>query len=260
MSNTHPVTLQQIVTKIHNLISMDSEVSSLPSLQFVRKGWPLKKGVVEQCPMLAWNQFETEQDTVIYFLAFLIRLFYLEQNKNLDKNKDISLQQLFYQNYLCAFFWNDIKKYFVAFESEGKISSIDKKVFFKKYLPRNKTIVLCVEDSYFRLRSGTNQDLACFETFLEENERWNNSLIVFSCQHLQKVYTSPLFRKEYSISFKMEKNKALSCVEEAMEPQAHLLQNKQLVEPLKTGAFDRLLGLLSLGQEFIDTHAKMNLK
>ena len=56
---------------------------------------------------------------------------------------------------------------------------------------------------------------------------------------------------DYSISFKLNKDIIKTSIYEALEPQAHLIQSNRFIEPNKTGCFDRLIDLLTSGQNYI---------
>jgi hypothetical protein len=56
----------------------------------------------------------------------------------------------------------------------------------------------------------------------------------------------------YSVSFKMNKDISSMSLFEAVEPQSHLIQGARFVDAQKTGCFDRLVHLLTMGQEFIE--------
>lgn len=209
--------------------------------------WPLEKGSVDK-KRLAWNTFPTAPHTIQSLMAFLIQTAGVFRTK--DKNTKIHILD---NPYCTPLFWSDVKRYYTFFSFSNSESVKNRTHFVKDVLSRNCCIALCLEDTFFKLRSGVNQELVGFEYFLEDLVNANNSLVVFSMQNFMDAEEEKLQAHNYSISFKINRDVSKISVQQAMEPKAHLIQSAQFIEPQKTGCFDRLVDLLGMGQNFISS-------
>lgn len=212
--------------------------------------WPLKRGSVAK-RNLAWNTLSSASETIQGMTAFLIK-----NTAVLRVKKQDSKIQIFENPYCAPFFWSEVKKYYTLFSFSNNQSLDRRSGFVEKTMPRNCCVTLCLEDTFFRMRSGMNQELTGFEYFLEDLFNANNSLIVFSMQNLIQA-NEKMQINNYSISFKMNKDATKSSLQQVMEPSEHALRSAQFIGANKTGCFDRLVDLLGMGQKFasaIDNH------
>ena len=72
------------------------------------------------------------------------------------------------------YFWNDIKKNYINNRDSFSNEKTNRSIFYKDILLKNKLIILCFEDTNFRLRSGTNFELFAFEQFINDLTLANN--------------------------------------------------------------------------------------
>lgn len=230
--------------------------------QKIQTHWPLKKGSVDK-KILAWNFYDSNENVINAFLAFTIKSFAVGIYRNnmnfsqyIGENSSKDLEKIFINPFLSAFFWDDIKKYYQSY-SMNFSSNKEKRTFaVKKIVPHSSCVALCLDSTFFRLRSGSNQELSSFEFLVEDLYKANNSLIVFSRQKLIPQNNKDLKINNYSVSFKLNTDVIKSSIYEAMEPQSHLIQSSRFIEANKTGCFDRLIDLLSKGQEYIHSVEK----
>lgn len=241
--------LKDIVWNLNELVKMYRKglVEDPYQKNFLKKldpHWPLKKGSVAR-RYLAWNTMSSSMETIQGMTAFLIKSAAVLRSKNQDPKVQ------FFKNPTCVpFFWDEVKKNYMLFSFANRKSMDQRSVFAEKQMPRNCCVTLCLEDTFFRMRSGVNQELTSFEYFLEDLFNANNSLIVFSMQRL--IQSNEKSRmNDYSISFKMDREGSKLSVQQIMEPAAQMLQSAQFISANKTGCFDRLVDLLGMGQKFI---------
>jgi hypothetical protein len=227
----------------------------------VKLSWPLQKGAVEKS-LLSWNFYESQENVVQAFLAFAIKnLGVLLQKNHMEwtdiiakpRTKGSPIDIVLKTPFMTCFFWEEVKEYYQLFSYDKTAPKDLRAEFVTKILPRCSCLALCLDTAFFRLRSGMNNELASFEYFLEDLYHANNGLIIFSRQKLIQEKKSTLKTNDYSISFKANKDILKSSIYEALEPQAHLIQrNASFYEPTKTGCFDRLIDLLTKGQQYIE--------
>lgn len=216
--------------------------------------WPLKKGMVSS-KLIAWQDcsctLEVNQKIIAFMIKCLSALFYIEQNSSIIK---YPFTFLFENKFATLFFWSDIRKYYL--KNIEKLPYENKKYqshFFHNILPKDKLIALSLEDTFFRLRSGSNMELFAFEQFINDLILANNSLVVFSKQHLISNKKNNLYNiSNYSITFKKSLDENKISLQEAMEPNYTIAKDERFTEANKIGAFDRLIELLTLGQNKLD--------
>jgi len=237
-------------------------------IEKIESNWPLKKGMVNS-KIIAWQECSSAAETIQLSIAFMIKCIsiitykkynssfpnlslynkdniYLEYFKDIISNKISSL-----------YFWNDIKKNYINNRDSFSNEKTNRSIFYKDILPKNKLIILCFEDTNFRLRSGTNFELFAFEQFINDLTLANNSLIVFSKQKLIPNKSKKLnYLDNYTISFKKSLDEQKYSIQEAMEPDYKLSRDERYTEANKIGAFDRLIELLAKGQNYINTLEK----
>ncbi|WGL58704.1 hypothetical protein QEJ31_09195 [Pigmentibacter sp. JX0631] len=216
--------------------------------------WPLKKGMVGS-KLIAWQNcsstLEINQKVIAFMIKCLSSLFYLEKNSTIIK---YPFAFLFENSFATLLFWSDVRKYYMKnieqVYHENKKKQFD---FFHNVLPKNKLIVLSLEDTFFRLRSGSNMELHAFEQFINDLILANNALVVFSKQHLISIKKSDFYNiSNYSITFKKSLDENKISLQEAMEPSFNIAKDERFIEANKIGAFDRLIELLTLGQNKLD--------
>jgi hypothetical protein len=235
-------------------------------LKKVSEHWPLKKGSVGK-NILAWNCYDLQPEVVNAFLAFALKSLGVsleidnlswqeiceKQNFNSSTDELKSFDYLFQHKGLTSLFWSDIKKYYQLYTGEKLPAKTHRVGAVEKKIPRNSCVALCLDAVFFRIRSGSNQELTSFEFFIEDCYNANNSLIIFSQQKLIHPAQNSLQINNYSVSYKMNKDILKSSIYEALEPQSHLIQSQRFIEAQKTGCFDRLIHLLTLGQNYVES-------
>lgn len=253
-----------ITKKFQNLNSTNIAINKIES------HWPLKKGMVDT-KILAWHTTLSAIETVQFSIAFMIKCISVSIYKNsklkngvnsipYELNKDTDTRYLFYFDKIISnkestlFFWSEIKKYYLhEINKKNELRSH----FFNNILPKKSLIVLCFEESFFRLRSGSNFTLFAFEQFIDDMTNSNNALVVFSTQ---KLLSDPpkknTFMIDYTINYKKDLNEQRLSIQQAMEPDYKIAKDERFTEPNKIGAFDRLIELLAKGQNFINSLEK----
>lgn len=232
-------------------------------LEKIESNWPLKKGMVDS-KIIAWQNVSSATESIQLSIAFTIKcISILFKNSNLSNDNQIAINQE--NNYLTyfkeiisnkfstLFFWGDIKKFYINNIDKNSNEKSNQSSFYNQILPKNKLIILCLEETNFRLRSGTNFELFAFEQFINDMSLANNSLIVFSKQKLlpdKSKKTS--YIKDYSVSFKKNLDEQKFSLQEAMEPDYKISRDERFIEANRVGAFDRLIELLAKGQNFIN--------
>lgn len=112
-----------------------------------------------------------------------------------------------------------------------------------------------MNDAVFNLRKVANQDLEKFETYINYLNNHGNGLIVFSQQRLfslnSTIFTPSLYSFD-NLKTIMDLNSNFS-IEEVFEPSVFSknTQRDETSDDFSTGAFDRLLELLAIGQDFV---------
>lgn len=217
--------------------------------------------------VLAWQQVLTPYDSVQSTIAFMIKCISVakyksnksstsnksfktidEMNLNNEHNYLFSMNELILGKGMRLYFWNEIKKYYQTAYKEKQLRS----TFVNEILPKKCLIVLCLEEAFFRLRSGTNMELFAFEQFINDMVNSDNSLVVFSTQKLlQETPKNENFALDYTISFKKNSDEMKISLKQAMEPDYRVAQDERFIEANRLGGFDRLLELLAKGQNFI---------
>jgi hypothetical protein len=239
----------------------------------IESHWPLKKGMVDT-KFLAWHTVPSINEGIQFSIAFMIKCISVSIYKNHKSkskidfipdhlNKNIDTKYLFYFNKIISnkesslFFWSEIKKYYLQdINSDYKEKKL-RSYFYSNILPKKKLIVLCFEESFFRLRSGTNFELFAFEQFINDMISSDNSLVIFSTQKLlQNQSKNENFISDYSVSFKKNLDEQKISIQQAMEPDYKIARDERFIEPNRVGAFDRLIELLAKGQNFINSLEK----
>ncbi|KAB8027744.1 hypothetical protein [Fluviispira multicolorata] len=240
--------------------------------------WPLKRGMVDT-KNLAWQFVNSSYESVQMSIAFMIkcgsvekyRESFVKNKKNLSRyyNPDIndevlnyfgflySYEEIFLNKNIHLFFWNDIKIFYKSyFDNEGN-KNFERQDFVKNILPKKRNVVLCFEETIFRLRSGTNAELFAFEQFLNDMTYADNALIVFSTQKLlQEISKNESYYQNYSFSYKRNLDELKISLQQAMEPDFKIARDERFVEPNRVGSFDRIIELLSKGQKYIEAIEK----
>lgn len=211
--------------------------------------WPLKRGAVAK-KSLAWNHFENKQDVIQGWLAFLVKccgLFYLRSPKGFSE-PSLCIERLASNLRFLPVFWDLVKPCYLSVSTQK--NALSRPFFVEKILPHNGVVLLCLDGVFFRLRTGTNQELTAFEHFIDDLVKFNCSLVVYSSQSLLKK--NPKSGVEnYFVSFKMQKEPSLLSLQDALVPNPRML-SKQFLDSDKTASFDRLAYLLACGQKFIE--------
>jgi hypothetical protein len=231
--------------------------------------WPFQEEIIHK-KILAWQRLDSAHQAVQHAFAFLIKCFvvlrFKDQEGVLDKRdlffKNIQKKEfkyLFtasdfvYHSKVKILFWNEIKDYYQV--NQKFVENKNRSQFVQFVLPKNAIVILCLEDTCFRLRSGSNQELSSFEFFLSDMLNFNNSLIAFSIQSLVEKRRS-FYLKNFSVNFKLNFEKHEISLRKALEPEYHIAGDKRFVNAYRFGVFDRLLELLSKGQDFINSIEK----
>ncbi len=231
----------------------------------IETNWPLKKGMVDT-KFIAWHTVSSANEGIQFSTAFMIKCISVSIYKNDisdELRKNIDTKYIFYFDKIISnkksslFFWSEIKKYYLYDINNDNKEKKSRTHFYNNLLPKKKLIVLCFEDSFFRLRSGTNFELFAFEQFINDMINSDNSLVIFSTQKLlpdqRKIEN---FISDYSVSFKKNLDEQKISVQQAMEPDYKIARDKRFIEPNRIGAFDRLIELLAKGQNFINSLEK----
>jgi len=241
--------LKDIVWNVNELVKkanhgLLSQKKANVFFQKIHAHWPLERGSVAK-KRAAWNELPSSAQTIQAMVAFLIKCASVLRN-------DLKKSELcLFENDDCtAFFWSDVKKYYTSFSMDRAFSTEGRPLFFEKHLPKNCCVVLCLEDTFFRIRSGINQELAGFELFLDDLFKSNNGLVVFSTQQLMASNTQKQ-EFNYGVSFKIGKTNQNLSIQQVMEPQDYILRSAQFIDANRTGGFDRLVDLLTTGENFI---------
>ena len=234
------------------------------TIEKMESNWPLKKGMVNS-KIIAWQECSSAAESIQLSIAFMIKCISIITYKNskstslnsLSLNKDNIYLEYFkdiISNEISSlYFWNDIKKYYINNRDSFSNEKTNRSLFYKEILPKRKLVILCFEDTNFRLRSGTNFELFAFEQFINDLTLANNSLIVFSKQKLLPNKNKKInYLDNYSISFKKSLDEQKYSIQEAMEPDYKLSRDERFIEANKIGAFDRLIELLAKGQNYIN--------
>ncbi len=216
--------------------------------------WPLKKGMVNS-NLIAWqlcaSALETNQRALAFMIKCLSLAFYLQTSSS--KN-NFYFPYLFENEFATLFFWQNIRTYYLKnLDNYSQKNKQIQQLFFNEILPKNKLIILSLEETFFRLRSGTNFELHAFEQFINDLILAKKGLVIFSRQKLIPNENQELFRmNNYSITFKKNLDEHKVSLKEAMEPDYKVAKDDRFIEANKVGAFDRLIELLSIGQEQIN--------
>ena len=247
--------------------------SNNTTINKVEANWPLKKGMVDT-KFLAWHTVSSASEGIQYSTAFMIKCISVsiyKKDKTLNKIdfipnefiKSTDTKYLFYfdkilsNNDSSLFFWSDIKKYYLQDINSDFKERKFRTHFYENILPKKKLIVLCFEESFFRLRSGTNFELYAFEQFINDMINSDNSIVIFSTQKLLPDQTKiGNFISDYSVSFKKNLDERKISIQQAMEPDYKIARDERFIEPNRVGAFDRLIELLAKGQNFINSLEK----
>lgn len=215
--------------------------------------WPLKKGMVNS-KLIAWQMCASSLEANQRAIAFMIKCVALCKLKQESSTLNTFSLPLLFNNELCTlFFWSQIKKYYINnADYENKYSTSQPYIFFNEILPKNKVIILSLEDTFFRLRSGSNFELQAFEHFINDLILSNNGLIIFSRQNLIPNKNQELYNiSKYSVTFKKNLDEQKFSLREAMEPEFKIAKDERFIAANKIGAFDRIIELLTLGQQHI---------
>lgn len=212
------------------------------SLQKISSLWPpLKQGSLKS-HFLPWNICETSSNCIQRYFAFILKLFFVLSDTHFTyENHSDLLKKIFENNFACVFFWEDIK------------NSVTECSFIKKYFKSNIPHILCVSNTFFHTRTNTNQELENFEGYLNYLINHGNGLIVFSQQRLFSTNSTIFIPSLFSI----DKIKTISdiynnlSIENVLEPSIFSQKNDDENHAFSTGAFDRLLELLAIGQDFV---------
>ncbi|WP_186649647.1 hypothetical protein [Fluviispira vulneris] len=251
---------------------------SINYLKKIESHWPLKKGMVDT-KSLAWQKVNSAYETVQVAIAFMLKCTsvesyrenYEENKKNLTHKRTfrsneylnsyfsflIAYEMVFLNSSIKLFFWSDIKLMYHSYFIKEDLKKADRVQFVNNILPKKSVIVLCLEDTLFRLRSGINFELHAFELFINDMVHADNSLIVFSTQNfLQENNKIKSYFQDYSVSFKKNLDETKISLQEAMEPDYKIAQDDRFNEPNKTGSFDKIVEILAKGQKYIEAIEK----
>ncbi|APJ02743.1 hypothetical protein AXG55_01900 [Silvanigrella aquatica] len=245
----------------------NNKITAIP-FHKIEPYWPLKKGMVDT-PILAWHEVSSSAESVQYALAFMIKFFSTTIYRNnfnlIPKELEFSAEAknlIYIHNILfnpksSFLFWSEIKKYYLHdFHNENHEKKL-RAHFYNNLLPKKTLIVLCFEETFFRLRSGTNFELYAFEQFINDLTNSDNSLIVFS---MQKLLTEKdklnNYKTDFTISYKKSLDEKKVSLQHAMEPDYKISKDERFIEPNRIGAFDRLIELLAKGQNIISSLEK----
>lgn len=214
--------------------------------------WPLKKGMVNS-NLIAWHlcnsALETNQRAFAFMIKCLSLTYYLEK---IPAQNQYYFPYLFDNEFATLFFWHKIRNYYLKNLDISLNKGKQQQFFFNEVLPKNKLIILSLEETFFRLRSGSNFELHAFEQFINDLILAKNGLVIFSKQKLIPDKSHELYRMaNYSITFKKNLDEHKISLKEAMEPDYKVAKDDRFIEANKVGAFDRLIELLSIGQEQI---------
>lgn len=231
----------------------------------IEANWPLKKGMVDT-KFLAWHTVTSANEGIQFSIAFMIKCISVSiYNKNIsdELKQNMDTKHIFYFDNIISnkkstlFFWSEIKKYYIHdINSDNKEKKL-RTHFYNHILPNKKLIVVCFEESFFRLRSGTNFELFAFEQFINDMINSDNGLVIFSTQKLlPEQIKNENFISDYSISFKKNLDEQKISLQQAMEPDYKIARDERFIEPNRVGAFDRLIELLAKGQNFINSLEK----
>ncbi len=231
----------------------------------IETNWPLKKGMVDT-KFLAWFTVPSANEGVQFSIAFMIKCISVSIYKNEiseELRKNIEVKYMFYFDKIISnkksslFFWSEIKKYYLNDTNNDNKEKKLRTHFYSNILPKKKLIVLSFEESFFRLRSGTNFELFAFEQFINDMINSDNSLVIFSTQKLLPDQRKNVnFILDYSVNFKKDLDERKVSVQQAMEPDFKIARDNRFIEPNRIGAFDRLIELLAKGQNFINSLEK----
>jgi hypothetical protein len=239
-------------------------------IQKIDSHWPLKKGMVAN-KINAWQECLSSGETIQLAIAFMIKCISILSYKNKIINKKYFSNNDHSNNYCISnwenafyfekilnnsqaslFFWSDIKNFYLQDSFKENNQKKNRFDFYSQILPKQSVILLCFEDSYFRLRSGTNSELFAFEQFINDLTNSDNTLIVFSTQKLIDLnYHKSSYSKDYNLCFKKSLDEKRISLQRAMEPDYRIAKDERYTEPNRVGAFDRLVELLSKGQDYI---------
>ena len=168
--------------KPHSLTTTETAASNTPAtimsslfLEKINSTWPLKKGSVKS-EYIAWNVYPNQEDCVRFLTAFTVKCFALLSEKEPS--------HFFTENLFQIFFWSHIKEYYFL-SKEGQIEK-NRVQFCTRFLQFNKPVFLCLENTFFKMRSGSNFELSAFEEFVDDLCAFNCPLIVFSMQEFLK--------------------------------------------------------------------------
>lgn len=239
--------------KYQNLNSNNLTINKIES------NWPLKKGMVNT-KFIAWHKVMDAKESIQYSIAFMIKCVSVSLYKSKEFYKDTDSNFIIYFNeiisniYSSLFFWSEIRNYYIQNSLHSTHDKKSRLEFYNKIMPKKKLVVLCLENSFFKLRSGTNLELFAFEQFINDLSSTDNSLIIFSKQKLlPENFLTNKYTSNYSISFKNNIDESKYSIQEAMEPDFKVVKDERFIDANKTGSFDRLIELLAKGQIIINS-------
>ncbi|BBH51949.1 hypothetical protein [Fluviispira sanaruensis] len=270
-----PYQFDCICTRLNKKFKANISANYLKRLE---SHWPLKKGMVDS-KSIAWQKVNSAYETVQISIAFMIKCTSVENyRESNEENKKQLTQESYFKNYenmnsyfsfliayekvfihssIKLFFWSDIKLMYHSYFIKEDLKKDDRVQFVNYILPKKTAIVLCLEDTLFRLRSGINFELHAFELFINDMVYADNSLIIFSTQNfIQESDKSKSYFQDYSVSFKRNLDETKISLQQAMEPDYKIAQDDRFNEPNKTGSFDKIVELLAKGQKYIEAIEK----
>lgn len=211
--------------------------------------WPLKRGAVAK-KALAWGHFENKQEVIQGWLAFMVKCYgvFCVRAQKMFLVQNLYTEHLISNLRFLPVFWDFIRSCYLA--TAGQRNVLSRPLFVETFLPHNGVVLLCLDGVFFRLRTGTNQELTAFEHFIDDLVKYNCALVVYASQSLLKKNVKS-GAENYFVSFKMQKEPTLLSVQDALVPNPRMLSN-QFLDSDKTASFDRLAYLLARGQKFIE--------
>jgi len=250
--------LTQIVRGIQNALFSYKDTSSYTEItrshkaalshyyknvyKVVHPSWPLRRGSVKKS-FLPWNTYPSSHECIQACTAFAIKSFSTLNNSCFQQNTRL-FEEVYFNSSYCVLFWSFLQ------------DSSDKIFYSKNMTLAHRVIFLCLEDTVFPMRHNANEDFILFERFIEHAVKYSAGLVVFS---KQAFFSSKAINFQNSYSMSYLKNAINSShklsIENIFMPQAFefggVESDGAKNSRYDVGSFDRLLELLSLGQDFI---------
>ncbi len=224
--------------------------------------------------LLAWNSIDAKDICIEQWRLFLLNVYLKSDIENRIEKAELDLKLIWKNNLNTAqkkslnfaqqlmhlkFLFAGAKHYAVSWAKISKYYDLDistrdslRSQFLEKIEAR-KNIVLLLEDEISTHKSGLNSSVASFENFVEDCNRLNLGLVVFSCRELLQPDQS-----DFSLSFDYNVDRRRSYRDEKNKmrftsTRTAVRSTQSMQELLKIGAFDRLVECLDLGQRWLDT-------